>query len=265
MEAISIIVAGACGRMGSQTVRAVEAEPGMRLAGAVDCVRMGEDVGVIACGAPNGVPVVSTLGEAVAREKADVLIDFTRGDAAAAILAEAIDRRISCVTGTTGIPADDLEMLKKKAAEQRCGLIIAPNFALGAVLMMDFARRAAKYFEYAEILELHHENKLDAPSGTALRTAELMIGERPSFIDVPAQKEKIPHTRGGLMGGIRIHAVRLPGLLAHQEVMLGRSGELLTLRHDSTSRESFMPGVIMAARKSLDLKGPVVGLENILD
>jgi 4-hydroxy-tetrahydrodipicolinate reductase len=151
-------------------------------------------------------------------------------------------------------------------AATRRGVLIAPNFALGAVLMMKFSTEAAKYFRWAEIIETHHERKLDAPSGTARRTADMMRKARDDGFRTPVDSEEsVKGVRGGSLGGLRIHSVRLPGKLAHQEVILAAPGETLTIRHDATDRESYMPGVLLAARKVQELTGLVVGLENILD
>ena len=149
---------------------------------------------------------------------------------------------------------------------QNLGGVIAPNFAIGAALMMKFAVEASKYFPSVEIVELHHDRKLDAPSGTAIRTAEMIVtaGRRPTSRDV-SEIESLSGARGGALEGIRIHSIRLPGLIAHQEVILGNEGQILTIRHDSTSRTSFMPGVILAIRRVTDLDRLVYGMESLLD
>jgi 4-hydroxy-tetrahydrodipicolinate reductase len=152
--------------------------------------------------------------------------------------------------------------LEHEAAERKLGVVVAANFAVGAVLMMHFARQAARFFENAEIIELHHDQKVDAPSGTAKATAELMRAAREKpFVYPPTEKETIPGARGAEYGGIAIHSVRLPGLVAHQEVIFGGLGQTLTIRHDTTGRDSFMPGVIVAARAVMDLDHLVTGLD----
>jgi 4-hydroxy-tetrahydrodipicolinate reductase len=178
----------------------------------------------------------------------------------------ALENGTAPVIGTTGLDVVGIAELEKLAARSDKAVLIVPNFALGAVLMMDFARRAARYFKNVEIIEMHHDQKIDAPSGTALKTAQMIQQQRESMRQGhPDEYEKLTGARGGEWEGIRIHSVRLPGLVAHQEVIFGLSGETLTIRHDSLHRESFMPGVIMAIRRIGDLKGVVVGLEKILD
>lgn len=259
---IRVAVSGACGRMGQEVVRTVLAQPDMRLVAAVDAVGAGSDIGTVLGGEPLQVAVRRGL-EGV---DADVLVDFTRGDAAPGNVQAALRAGLACVVGTTGIAAAELERMATAASEAGRAVLVAPNFALGAVLMMRFATEAARYYEWAEIIELHHEKKIDAPSGTALRTAELMQGQRAAFQGVAGETEKVAGARGALHGGVRVHSVRLPGLVAHQEVMLGGAGEVLTIRHDSMARTSFMPGVMLALRRILKQPpGFLIGLEHLLD
>ncbi|MHB2016818.1 MAG: 4-hydroxy-tetrahydrodipicolinate reductase [Candidatus Xenobia bacterium] len=261
---IRVVVTGACGRMGQEVVRSVLAQPDMQLVGAVDVAKVGEDVGAVVGSGACGVPVKSAFKDAIAGG-IDVLVDFTRFDVAPGNLREALQHGIACVVGTTGLPADDMNKLDTLSREKQIPIFIAPNFSLGAVLMMMFARTAARHFEWAEITELHHEKKADAPSGTAIRTAEMMLESRTGFSSPPNETLKIPGVRGGVKEGIRIHSVRLPGFLAHQEVLFGADGEVLTIRHDSTNRTSFMPGVMLSIRRVRELSGVVVGLEKLLD
>jgi 4-hydroxy-tetrahydrodipicolinate reductase len=221
-EPIRVAVAGAAGRMGTAVCEAVEGAGDMVLAGRAD-------------------PALGTsLAEVL--PGADVLVDFTRPDTALGNVTQAVAAGVHAVVGTTGF---DLGPLREPPAGTSANVLVAPNFAIGAVLMMRFAREAAEHFPKAEIIELHHDRKLDAPSGTAARTAELMR---------PAMDADVP-----------IHSVRLPGLVAHQEVILGGLGETLTIRHDSLSRESFMPGVLLAVRRVGTLpERLVVGLEHVL-
>jgi 4-hydroxy-tetrahydrodipicolinate reductase len=168
------------------------------------------------------------------------------------------------VIGTTGLPPEFMEKLEQDAKSKSVGVVVAPNFAIGAVLMMHFARQAARFFEHAEIIELHHDQKVDSPSGTAKATAEMMRAARESdFRHVVSEKETLPGARGAEDGGVAIHSVRLPGLVAHQEVLFGGIGQTLTIRHDSTGRDSFMPGVMMATREVMKLDGLVVGLDRL--
>jgi 4-hydroxy-tetrahydrodipicolinate reductase len=252
---IAVAVAGAHGRMGQEACQAVLAQADMRLVGALDPSGVGGDAG-------RGVSVTDHLEEAL--RDAQVMVDFTRGDVAPANVLGALSRKVACVVGTTGISSDDLRRIEAASAEHGRAVLVAPNFALGAVLMMRFAQEAAKYYEWAEIIELHHENKIDAPSGTALRTADMMAESRPSFKAVAGETEKLGGARGAQRGGVHLHSVRLPGLVAHQEVILGASGETLTIRHDSMHRASFMPGVMLAIRRILDRQGLIVGLEHLM-
>ena len=227
LRVLWVCVSGAAGRMGRAVVAAVEAEADMRVAASVDPAL------------PPGEGVYADLGSALAAGP-DVIVDFTQPSAVFANARAALEAGVHAVVGTTGLTEAQVEELRALAEAGAANAVIAPNFAVGAVLMMRFAAQASRHMPRAEIIELHHDGKLDAPSGTALRTAGLMQGEVP------------------------IHSVRLPGLVAHQEVILGGLGETLTIRHDSLSRESFMPGVVMAVRAVAERPGLTLGLEPIL-
>lgn len=263
---IRVVVTGALGRMGQEVVKAVLNEPDLKLIGAIDVKKIGSDIGEC-IGLPcMGIKVEGDLQKFLEKNKADVLVDFTNPEAVIRNAKIALSFGVSAVIGTTGLDEVDIEELKKASNKDGVGVLIAPNFALGAVLMMDFSRRAAKFFKNVEIIELHHDQKIDAPSGTALKTVQMIEQERKPFHQGhPEEYEKIPGVRGGDWNGIKIHSVRLPGLVAHQEVIFGGLGQILTIRHDSLNRESFMPGVILGIRKVLALKEVVIGLENILD
>lgn len=243
--ALRVGVIGAGGRMGSETCRAVGEAPGLEL--------------------------VATLGrsdtlDALTEARAAVAVDFTTPRSVARNVHGLIDRGIHAVVGTSGLTEKELDALGASLADGAANVLVVPNFALGAVLMMRFASQAAPYFESAEIVERHHESKKDAPSGTSLRTAGLMNAARPSEWLRPAgEDESLPGARGGDAGGIRVHSLRVTGSVAHQEVILGSVGETLTIRHDSLDRRSFMPGVIMAIRQVASLPGLTVGLERVLD
>lgn len=242
---IKVGVFGAEGRMGSEVCRAVEADNELELVAQVD---------------ENDDPRALVDGGAA------VAVDFTTPDAVLGNIRFCVDNGIHAVVGTTGLSPADRDEIAGWVAGGRANVFIAPNFAIGAVLMMDLAARAAPHFDTAEIVERHHERKLDAPSGTALRTAELMNDARGSAWNAPqGQSETLPGSRGGDSSGIRIHSVRLPGSVAHQEVILGTAGETLTIRHDSLDRASFMPGVVLAVKRVGSLQGLTVGLENLLD
>lgn len=252
--------------MGREVVKAVSDADGMALVAAIDAARTGEDAGSVAGIAPLGVPVESDLGAALRRNRAEVLVDFTVPSSAFGNLKMAIECRAAPVVGTTGLSSEEVVEAGRLAKAAKIGALIAPNFAIGAVLMMEFAAKAARHLPDVEIIELHHERKLDAPSGTAWLTAERIAAAR---ADSPAPMpsgahEKAQGARGGEVAGIRVHSVRLPGLVAHQEVIFGGPGQTLRIRHDSLDRASFMPGVILAVRRVSELDGLVIGLENLL-
>ncbi len=262
---ITVAVAGAAGKMGREVIRGICAAPDLELVGGVDPGQPGGDCGELAGVGACDAPVVERLSELPARP--DVIVDFTHPSAVKENCLRAIGARIRPVVGTTGMYPEDIRELAQLCEQQGLGGLIAPNFALGAVLLMRFAAEASKYFSNAEIIELHHNGKADAPSGTAIKTAELMQAARTHFgEDNAAEKESLRGARGGSFdeSGIRIHSIRLPGLVAHQEVIFGGLGQTLSIRHDSLSRESFIPGVLLAVRKVVVLKELVYGLEHLL-
>jgi 4-hydroxy-tetrahydrodipicolinate reductase len=254
-------VIGAAGRMGATVCAAVAGAPDMELVAAVD-----RSAGSSA-GPPSvsGLAVSPTLGT-LAAAGATVAVDFTVPGAAVDNAAWCAGHGIHCVIGTTGVDDDALSALRSAfPGDGVLGCVVAPNFAVGAVLMMHFAEMAAPWFETAEIIELHHDAKVDAPSGTAMLTAARMSGASPSWGADPTRVEVVAGARGGEgPGGVRIHSVRLRGLVAHQEVILGTTGQTLTIRHDSIDRESFMPGVLLAVREVAARPGVTVGLEPLL-
>ncbi|ADG82253.1 dihydrodipicolinate reductase [Thermincola potens JR] len=260
-----MVVNGACGRMGREVVEAVYREPDMELVGAIDIRNNGFDIGPLVGLEPTGVLVVRNLNKLLQETDVDVVVDFTGPDTVYKNMKTVLENKVNLVVGTTGILPEQLEEIKKIAEAQGLGVLIAPNFAIGAVLMMKFAAQAARYLPHVEIIELHHDQKLDAPSGTALKTAELIQQNRAVFRQGHINEyEKISGVRGGEFEGMRIHSIRLPGLIAHQEVIFGGLGQTLTIRHDSLNRESFMPGVILSIRKVMDMKGVIYGLENLI-
>ena len=264
---VKVAVAGAAGRMGREVVRAICRDPGCHLVGAVDPSADGQDAGVLAGIEPARVPIGERLEEVIRKARPEVLVDFTVAQAALENATIALRLGVSPVIGTTGIPPEGIEALRRLSEENGTPAFLAPNFAIGAVLMMVFARQAARYMPEVEIIELHHERKVDAPSGTAMRTAEMILENRGERIaERPAREDiRLDGARGGEREGIRIHSVRLPGHVAHQEVIFGGQGQTLTLRHDSTDRTSFMPGVLLAAKSVRSLRGLIVGLENLMD
>ena len=245
MSDIRVSVIGASGRMGSEVCRAVESAEGLELVGRFD---LGDDLGDLA--------------------GADVVVEFSVPEASPANVAHCVEQGVDVVVGTTGWSEERLSELRGRLANHPdTGVLIAPNFAIGAVLMMAFAQKAAEFYESAEVIELHHPDKVDAPSGTAARTADLIgaARERAGLGEVPDATSSDPDgARGARAHGIPVHSVRLRGLVAHQEVLFGQTGEMLTIRHDSFDRVSFMPGVIAAVRKVGEHPGLTVGLEHYL-
>jgi 4-hydroxy-tetrahydrodipicolinate reductase len=260
-----ILVSGAGGKMGKEVVRAVHGASDMELVAAVDPGHVGEDAGTLAGVVGLGIEVVGGLGDELQRVRPDAVVDFTSPLVAMANARVVLGAGVHLVIGTTGLGEEDLQELETRARTRGIGVIHAPNFALGAILMMRFAREAARFFAGVEIIELHHDEKKDAPSGTAVKTAEMIRetwqGGRGQTTE---EVVKVEGARGGNLGGIHIHSVRLPGLVAHQEVVFGGPGQTLSIRHDSLSRESFMPGVLLALRQVHSIKGLVYGLEHLL-
>ncbi|HSL94339.1 MAG TPA: 4-hydroxy-tetrahydrodipicolinate reductase [Thermoleophilia bacterium] len=254
---IDVLVVGALGKMGALTARTVAAQEDLRVVGLVDPkFAAGE-----APPPPVDAPAFADVGAALAAVRADVAVEFSLPASVYENSLATLAAGVHTVVGATGLGDEQLAGLREQAAASGARLFVAPNFALGAVLLMEFARQAARHYEHAEVVELHETSKKDAPSGTALRTARLMAEAEGSRIaglpgDAPS--------RGLDVDGVRVHSVRLPGLVAHQEVLIGGENELLTLRHDSYSRASFMPGVLLAVRRVSTLKDSVVGLENLL-
>ncbi|MEW6200436.1 MAG: 4-hydroxy-tetrahydrodipicolinate reductase [bacterium] len=263
---IRVLISGVCGRMGGEVVRAVTAQDDMEVVGGVDIRCGGKDVGEIAGIETLGVHIESDLRVALRSGKPDVVVDFTSAEGFGERASEILKFGCHLVAGTTGVSPEVVKKLAAIAKRKKRGFVLAPNFALGAVLMMKFAQQAVQYMPDMEIVELHHDRKVDAPSGTALRTAELAAEIKKKFSPRkdPTRVHKLNGCRGGTLGGISIHSIRLPGFLAHQEVIFGGAGQTLTIRHDTTSREAFMPGVILAIRRVVTLQGLVLGLENLI-
>jgi 4-hydroxy-tetrahydrodipicolinate reductase len=261
-----VAVFGAGGRMGAEVCRAVAADPGLELVGAVDPHHAGIDLRQVAGVDVPGVQVEATA-DSLTRANVEVAVDFTELAAARANLAWCASHGVHAVVGTTGFSDSDLaevRLLFPEGGGANC--FVAPNFAIGAVLMIRFAELAAPWFETAEIIELHHDAKIDAPSGTAALTAERMAAASAEWGDDPTTRMVVEGSRGGTgPGGIHIHSVRLRGLVAHQEVLLGTTGQTLIIRHDSYDRSSFMPGVLLAVKSVADHPGVTVGLDALID
>lgn len=262
---VRVGVVGAGGRMGSEVCRAVAGDAGTELVAAVDPQSAGRTVGEVAgvaTDAGGGVVVAGSL-DALAAAGAEVVVDFTVPDAIRANLPVYADAGIHAVVGTTGLGDDDLADARRRFT--RSNALIVPNFAIGAVLMIRFAELAAPWFDTAEIIELHHDRKVDAPSGTATHTAERMAAASASWAADPTEKTVLPGARGGEgPAGIRVHSVRMRGMVAHQEVILGAEGQTLSIRHDSYDRTSFMPGVLLAVHRVGATPGVTVGLDALL-
>ena len=257
-----VAVVGAGGRMGSEVCRAVDAADDLELVAAVDPSHADASLDELA-GVDTGLRVAADL-DALLEADAEVAVEFTGPASVGGNLRWLLERGIHVVVGATGIPADDLEAARDLAAGGRANALVAPNFAIGAVLLMQLAAQAAEHLPHVEVIELHHDRKVDAPSGTALRTAELIADARAEVPDAPLGDDQHPGARGAEHAGVRVHSVRLPGLVAHQEVVFGGTGQTLTVRHDSLDRTSFMPGVLLACREVAGLDGLVVGLEHVL-
>ncbi|MDP4804067.1 MAG: 4-hydroxy-tetrahydrodipicolinate reductase [Candidatus Nanopelagicales bacterium] len=241
---IRVGVIGALGRMGATVVSTVQGQPDLQLVAQID---QGDDL------------------IALLDSKAQVIVDFTTPDVVMPTLKFAIENGIHCVVGTTGFDAERLRELTQWCAKSpSTGVLVAPNFGIAAILMMKMAQMAAPHFESVEIVELHHPKKVDAPSGTAIRTAEMIAAARPDAVMPDATVDALDGARGAQVAGVPIHSLRISGLVAHQEVIFGGEGETLTIRHDSLSRESFMPGVVLGIREVVKHPGLTVGLDSYL-
>lgn len=257
-EALRVGVVGATGKMGREVCRAVLGDPSLALVGAVSRTAAGERVADVLGEEGAGDLVYTDTLASLLDARLEVLVDFTNASFAPEHVAWGIENGVHVVVGTTGFAIDD------GWRSAPVGIVVAPNFSLGAALMQRFAREAAARYDAAEIVELHHDAKADAPSGTALATARTIAGSRTGDRSSPGGDDAHPGARGADVEGVRVHAVRLPGLLAHQEVIFGGPGETLTIRHDSTDRVSFMPGVLLAIHAAPSRPGLTVGLEPLL-
>lgn len=258
---IKVAVHGALGRMGRQVVAAVCREPDMEMAGAIDLKVSGDSLPL-----PDGSGDISASADLAAMLSAcrpDVMVDFSIAGAAMPAAHAAIKSGVNLVVGTTGLSTNDISEIGSLAQAKGVGAVIVPNFALGAVLMTHLAKIAARHFDYAEIIELHHDKKADAPSGTSLATARAMAKARGKPFQRPTGAESAD-SRGKDVEGVSVHSVRLPGLMAHQEVLLGTAEQTLSIRHDTINRECYMPGVILAIKAVVGLKGLTYGLDALL-
>lgn len=264
-QKMKIIVAGFKGKMGATATKMVLDTEDFELVGVYDPYAEENHLNELTAFADVDIPVFQNKEDIVEKTQADVWIDFTVPAAAYENTRFALKNGIRPVVGTTGFKEAEVKELQTLAADQSVGGLIAPSFAIGAVLMMQFAAKAAQYFPDVEIIEMHHDQKLDAPSGTAIKTAEMIYAERGDHQQGhPDEKETLEGARGADYKGMKIHSVRLPGLVAHQQVQFGSTGEGLTIRHDSFDRSSFMTGVALGCRKVMEAKTLIYGLENLL-
>lgn len=260
---IRVGVFGAGGKMGSLVCRTIAADPELELVAAIDPLHVGLDLRAVT-GADVRSRQVSPDSDALRLARAEVAVDFTHITAARENLAWCAAHGVHAVVGTTGFVAEDYDGLREQFTSSNC--FVAPNFAIGAVLMMRFAELAARYFDSAEIIELHHDQKADAPSGTAILTAQRVAAASRQWTPDPTRHEVVAGARGGQAAeGVRVHSVRMRGLVAHQEVLFGTTGQSLSIRHDSYDRSSFMPGVLLAVKTVAGRPGLTVGLDALMD
>jgi 4-hydroxy-tetrahydrodipicolinate reductase len=263
---ITVAVAGAGGRMGREVVKMVLEDPELQLAAAIAASAGPVDAGSLVGKPDTGVIVSSDLADALSASRPDVLVDFTTPKSAMLNTETAISFGVRPVVGTTGFTPEQIAELDKQCKDKGIGGLIAPNFSIGAILMMKFSGMAAKYFPHVEIIEYHGDQKLDAPSGTSIKTAEWISEARQELRQGnPKEEEIIEGARGGYYNGFRIHSVRLPGVFAQQEVVFGAFGQTLKIRHDSYDRAGYMPGVNTAIKKIMSVTGMVYGFEHFLD
>jgi 4-hydroxy-tetrahydrodipicolinate reductase len=261
MAPIRVVVHGASGKMGREVVKTLCRELGLQLVGAVELKAPDKSLAL-----PDGsgtVPFSSDLEYILANCQPDVIIDFSTAQAAMSAVRIAVKQGVSLVIGTTGLTIEELDEIDNLAKAHNVGVVVASNFALGAIMMIHLAKIAARYFDYAEIIEQHHHLKTDAPSGTALTTAKAMAESKGKPFSQPPEK-KSSQSRGQQIEGVAVHSVRLPGILARQEVLLGAPGQTLSLKHDTISRECYMPGVMLAAKEVVKHKGLIYGLDTLL-
>ena len=261
MNSIKVVVHGALGKMGMEVANAICLAADLEPVAAAD-----REAHAGSYALPDGsgsVPISNSLEEVIT--DAQVVVDFSSAEGAMSVMRTAAPHKVNVVIGSTGLTEDNLQEAESLSQEHEVGIIVAPNFALGAVLMIHAAKMVAPFFDYAEVTEIHHEAKIDAPSGTALAIARAVVeGKGEAFKAPKAEKQTLAGTRGGVYEGVSIHSGRMPGRVAHHELVFGALGQTLTLRHDSINRESFMPGVLMAIREVVKSPGLRVGLDKMM-
>jgi 4-hydroxy-tetrahydrodipicolinate reductase len=263
---IEVVVFGICGKMGKSISKELVKEDDVKIIGGFDKENIGEDLGIVLNIGETGSKIYNSYKE-IERINPDLIIDFTKADIALKTINWAIDTGINIIVGTTGISKENLVKTKKRALKSNSKVFIAPNFSVGAVIMIKISKLVAKYFDNCEIIELHHDGKIDSPSGTSISTAE-QINEEVVFNNnrlKDNEVETVGGSRGSFSNGIHIHSVRLPGLLAHQNVIFGAKGQTLSIRHDSIDRSSFYPGVIHAIRSINNLTNYTYGLDSLIN
>jgi 4-hydroxy-tetrahydrodipicolinate reductase len=261
MNPIKVVVHGAKGKMGQEAITAITAQADMEVVGCVDINLQGDTITL-----PNSfkVPISSDIGKIIKECEPDVIVDFSTADATIALVRQAVVNGVNLVIGTTGLSEKDISEIDNLCHANNVGSILAPNFALGAVIMISLAKKAAKYLDRVEIIESHHEKKIDAPSGTSLALARAMLESRGTGFFPPPKAKKIYKSRGEDINHICIHSLRLPGLLARHEIIFGSPGQTLGIKHDTINRECYMPGLLLATRKVVERKGMVYGLDKLL-
>jgi 4-hydroxy-tetrahydrodipicolinate reductase len=261
-QLIKVAVNGALGRMGQTVLGAIEADPATIAVGGADSAASADTVAV-----PGGnpVPLSSTMADLLSKIDADVVVDFSNGPGAVQAMEAATVSGVRVVSGSTGVPPGELERLGGVAAENGIGMISASNFALGAVMMMYLAEVAGPHFNYADLIETHHEAKIDSPSGTALSIAEAArAGRDDDFTYNEPEKVTLDGVRGGILGGVNVHAARMPGRMARHELVFGTAGQTLSIIHDTINRDCYMPGVLAAVKRVMSVTGLMLGLDQVL-
>ena len=263
MGEIRVVLHGALGKMGQAVSAGLAKEDGITIVGGADVAAQGSRWTVL--GVSGDLPLATSAEGVLTETSPDVLVDFTAADATVSAVRAAAERGVNFVVGTSGMTTDMISELEALATSHKVGGVVASNFALGAVLLMHLAAKAAPFFDYAEIIETHHQTKIDAPSGTAVTTAQMMAAARgkPFQRNVP-EKETVAGTRGGDIEGVTVHSLRLPGTMAHQEVIFGLAGQTLSLRHDTINRDCYVPGIALAVRHVVEHTGLVNGLDRLL-
>ena len=263
LEPIRVVINGALGRMGQEITKALVCEPGLRPVGAVEKEVTQQYLPLAE--ASELILLSSNLESLLKSCDADVVVDFTNADVTMAAARVAIKQKVNMVIGTTGLSEENLAEIEQLCQTYKAGVIVAPNFSLGAAILMHLSKFAAKFFDHAEVIEMHHDRKADAPSGTAIATAKEMLQTRGKpFVYPEVAREVVSNTRGGQMDGIAIHSLRLPGFMAGQEIIFSGAGETLSLRHNIISRECFLPGIILAIKEVTKHKGLIYGLDALL-